>query len=193
MRGKAPWPSITFTRWNSAAINAAAPYIDAPPCGWRLPVTAEDLRGLLRLVPGQQSGVVHLVEQTALAWLESVECGRDCTVADAVEREGQLVVVPVVIGALVEHEVGVLLDDGGHVVLLVEVESRGVDTAGDIGHPRAPALRRPTEQSVVQLRIAVVEVHPNHGAPLRIQHGVPEVVGVHLTETLVPLNLHFAF
>jgi hypothetical protein len=81
-----------------------------------------DLRGLLRLVPGQQSGVVHLVEQTALAWLESVECGRDCTVADAVEREGQLVVVPVVIGALVEHEVGVLLDDGGHVVLLVEVQ-----------------------------------------------------------------------
>ena len=32
---------MTFTRWNSAAINAAAPYIDAPPCGCRFPVTAE--------------------------------------------------------------------------------------------------------------------------------------------------------
>ena len=32
---------MTFTRWNSAAISAAAPYIDAPPCGCRLPVTAE--------------------------------------------------------------------------------------------------------------------------------------------------------
>ena len=51
MRGKAPCPSMTFTRWNSAAISAAAPYIDAPPCGCRLPVTAEqtfeDFCGLL--------------------------------------------------------------------------------------------------------------------------------------------------
>ena len=44
----------------------------------------------------------------------------------------------------------------------------------------------------MQLRFAVVEMYPNDGAALRIQHGVPEVVGVHLTETLVPLNLHLA-
>ncbi len=41
MRGNAPWPSMIFTRWKSAASSAAAPYIDVPPCGCRLPVTAE--------------------------------------------------------------------------------------------------------------------------------------------------------
>lgn len=44
----------------------------------------------------------------------------------------------------------------------------------------------------MQFRIAVVEVHPNHGAPLRIQHCVPEVIGVHLAETFVALHLHLA-
>ena len=78
----------------------------------RVQVTGDrrtDLRGFLRLVAGQQFRVVHLVQQPALARLEAVERRRDGAVADAVEREGQLVVVPVVVGALVEDQVLILL------------------------------------------------------------------------------------
>jgi hypothetical protein len=71
-----------------------------------------------------------MADIAALSRLEPVERGGDRAVADAVEREGQLVSVPVVVGALVEHQVGVLVDDGGHGVLLAEVECRGVDTGG---------------------------------------------------------------
>ena len=44
-------------------------------------------------------------------------------------------------------------------MLLVQVQGRGVDAGRDVSHPGTPTLWRAAEQCVVQLRVAVIDVH----------------------------------